>query len=185
MNLHLSKKIKPMPAIAIDTFRDTHSIQSQKYRDVVNNKLLFNLFLLRSLPMGFIAGLRVREFTAERCSIGVPYKWLNQNPFSSTYFAVLAMAAEMSSGMVAMMHTYKSSPSISMLVTNLEADFVKKATGMTTFTCESGGTLLQAIEDCITTGEGQTVKCLSTGRSGSGEVIAKFTVTWSFKARSK
>lgn len=174
-----------MSAISLDTFRSNNTVQAEKYRGLVNNKLFFNLFLFKSLPMGFIAGLRVKEFTKEKCSITVPYKWLNQNPFSSTYFAVLAMAAEMSSGMVAMMHTHNSKPSISMLVTNLEAEFVKKATGLTTFTCEDGPRILSTVEECITTGEGKTVNCTAVGRSNSGEVIAKFAVTWSFKARSK
>ena len=174
-----------MTAAAIDTFRTNNAVESQKYRGLVTSKLMFNLFLFKSLPMGFIAGLRVQEFTAERCSISVPYKWLNQNPFSSTYFAVLAMAAEMSSGMVAMMHTHNAKPSVSMLVTNLEAEFIKKATGVTVFTCESGDEILKTIEKCITSGEGQTIKCAAIGRSHSGDVIAKFIVTWSFKARSK
>jgi hypothetical protein len=174
-----------MSTVSLETFRSTNAIESEKIRGMIKSKLMFNLFLMKSLPMGFLAGLRVKEFTAEKCSITVPYKWLNQNPFQSTYFAVLAMAAEMSSGMVAMMHTHKSKPSISMLVTGLEAEFVKKATGLTTFTCENGNEILQVIEDSITSGEGRTIKCTSTGRSDSGEIIAKFVVTWSFKARSK
>jgi len=95
------------------------------------------------------------------------------------------MAAEMSSGMIAMMHTQSSIPSVSMLVTNLEAEFVKKATGLTTFTCESGKDILNIIEESIKTGEGKTIKCTAIGRSDSGDIIAKFVVTWSFKARTK
>jgi hypothetical protein len=172
-----------MSTAAIETFRSNNAVQSAKLRSLINNKMLFNLFLFRSLPMGFLSGLRVKECTAEKCSISVPYKWLNQNPFRSTYFAVLAMAAEMSSGMIAMMHTRDSKPSVSMLVTHLEADFVKKATGLTTFTCESGKEILQVIEESILSGEGKTIQCTAIGKSNSGEIIAKFTVTWSFKAR--
>jgi hypothetical protein len=174
-----------MSAVSLETFRATNAIESEKYRATVKNKLLFNLFLLRSLPMGFIAGLRVKEFTADKCSISVPYRWMNQNPFSSTYFAVLAMAAEMSTGMAGVMHTHHSKPSIAILVVGLEAEFVKKATGMATFTCEDTTEILRTIEDCITSGEGRTVRCTSTGRNDKGEVLARFYVTWSFKARSK
>ena len=172
-------------AVSLEEFRKNNAIQAEKYRGVVKSKFLFILFLMRSLPMGYLAGLRVKEFTAQKCSITVPYKWLNQNPFRSTYFAVLAMAAEMSSGMIAMMHTYNATPSISMLVTNIEGEFVKKATGLTTFTCESGDEIKAIIEECISTGEGRTLKCATIGRSESGEVEAKFIVTWSFKARTK
>jgi len=174
-----------MSAITLDTFRSNNTIEAEKFRGMVKNKLLFNLFMLRSLPMGFIAGLSVKEFTAEKCSISVPYRWLTQNPFSSTYFAVLAMAAEMSTGMAGMMHTTNAKPSIAILVVGLEAEFVKKATGLTIFTCEDSNEILKAIEDAIASGEGRKVKCTSIGRSESGDVIAKFNITWSFKARSK
>ncbi|MCW3125894.1 MAG: hypothetical protein JWO03_1552 [Bacteroidetes bacterium] len=174
-----------MSVHSIEAFRSNNATESEKYRGLVNSKFLFNMFLLKSLPMGFLAGLRVKEFTPDKCSISVPFKWLNQNPFRSTYFAVLSMAAEMSSGMIAMMHTHNAKPSISMLVTNVEGEFVKKATGLTVFTCEDGGPMQQTIEECVTTGEGRTYVCTSTGRNNNGEVVAKFRVTWSFKARSK
>jgi hypothetical protein len=174
-----------MSAITLDAFRSNNTIEAEKFRGMVRNKLLFKLFMLKSLPMGFIAGLKVHEFTADKCSISVPYKWLNQNPFSSTYFAVLAMAAEMSTGMAGMMHTTNAKPSIAILVVGLEAEFVKKATGLTIFTCEDSNKILSTIEDAIASGEGRTVKCVSTGRSESGDVIAKFNVTWSFKARNR
>jgi hypothetical protein len=173
-----------MSVHSLEEFRSNNTVQAEKYRGLVTSKFLFNVFLFKSLPMGFLAGLRVKEFTADKCSISVPFKWLNQNPFRSTYFAVLSMAAEMSSGMIAMMHTHNAKPSISMLVTNVEGQFVKKATGVTIFTCEDGGPMKNVIEECVTTGEGRTYVCTSTGRNKDGEVVAKFSVTWSFKARS-
>jgi hypothetical protein len=44
-------------------------------------------------------------------------------------FACLAMAAEMSTGVLAMAHVYKRKPAISMLVVKMEAEYFKKATG--------------------------------------------------------
>ncbi|MFN8308757.1 MAG: DUF4442 domain-containing protein [Chitinophagales bacterium] len=169
----------------IEIFRSNNAIEAAKYRKLVMNRWLFELFLLKSLPMGFLAGLRVKHFDAQQCEISVPFRWLNQNPFRSTYFAVLAMAAEMSSGMIAMMHTHKSKPSVSMLVTRLESEFIKKATGITTFTCADGDGIREIIERCIITGEGQTYTCTAVGRSESGEEEARFRVTWSFKARKE
>jgi hypothetical protein len=149
----------------------------------MTNPFLYRLFLLQALPMGLFAGLRVKVLTEERSEITVPYKWLNKNPFQSTYFAVLAMAAEMSSGIISMLHAYKSNPSVAVLVTGIEADFVKKATGLTTFTCEEGAKLKEAIETAIATGQGQTCTTESIGRSKDGTIEAKFRVTWSFKRR--
>ncbi len=149
----------------------------------VKNPILFRLFLLQKLPMGFLAGLKVKSLSSEACEITVPYKWLNKNPFRSTYFAVLAMAAEMSSGMLSMMGTYKSKPSVAVLVTGIEAEFVKKATGITTFSCLEGKRIRETIEESIASGEGKTCTTISKGISADGTVEAVFKVTWSFKAR--
>ncbi|MFN8276803.1 MAG: DUF4442 domain-containing protein [Chitinophagales bacterium] len=173
-----------MSQYSLDDFRANNAIQTAQFRKVVKNNFLFRLFMLKSLPMAFLAGLRVAHFDDQQCSIAVKYRWLNQNPFRSTYFAVLAMAAEMSSGMMALMHTRHAKPSVSMLVTRLEAEFVKKATGVTTFTCADGDAIRKAIETSIVTGEGQTVRCVAEGKSATGEVEARFFVTWSFKAKS-
>ncbi len=164
-------------------YREAQEKTDAEFKKGVMNSLYFNLFMLKALPMGFIAGLRVKSLSVEKCEVTVPYKWVNKNPFQSTYFAVLAMAAEMSSGMMSMMGTIKSKPSVAVLVTGIEAEFVKKATGKTTFTCNDGKLIREAIERAIETGEGTTCKTVSTGVSENGTVEARFWVTWSFKKR--
>jgi hypothetical protein len=94
------------------------------------------------------------------------------------------MAAEMSTGMLAIMYTRAAAPrQVSMLVTGLEATFVKKATGKTYFTCEEGAAIGTAINKTIEIGEGVTLTVDSTGKSHDGTVIAIFRITWSFKAK--
>ena len=69
----------------------------------------------------------------------VPYKWFSQNPFRSTYFACLAMAAEMSTGVIGDgCICIKENLPVSMLVVKVEAEYFKKATGRTNFVCEDG-----------------------------------------------
>jgi hypothetical protein len=72
-----------------------------------------------------------------------------------------------------------------MLVTRLDADFVKKATGITTFTCNQGKELTAKVEEAIVTGLGTTFEAISIGTSEKGEEEARFRVQWSFKARLK
>ena len=93
------------------------------------------------------------------------------------------MAAEMSTGALAMAHVYKRKPAISMLVVKVESEYFKKATGRTTFICEDGEALLKTIQDSIETGEGRTFRAKSTGRNANNETVAEFYITWSFKAR--
>jgi hypothetical protein len=63
----------------------------------------FRLFMLQKLPAAYFSGVRVREIRPEYARVSVPYRWFSQNPFRSTYFACLSMAAEMSTGLLGMM----------------------------------------------------------------------------------
>lgn len=70
-----------------------------------------------------------------------------------------------------------------MLVIKMDGEYFKKATGITTFTCEDGILIKQAIEDAVSTGEAKTITAKSTGRNNTGEVVAEFKITWSFKLK--
>jgi hypothetical protein len=135
------------------------------------------------LPAAFFCGISVQEVTETYCKTTVRYKWQSKNPFKSTYFACLAMAAEMSTGILAMANTYRSDPAISMLVTGLEAIYHKKATGITIFTCEDGIDISKVVALAITTGEPQIFRATSIGKNSDGELIAEFFIRWSFKAK--
>ena len=145
----------------------------------------FRMFLFSKLPAAFFAGLKVKEVDAKHCVVTVPYKWFTKNPFRSTYFACLSMAAEMSTGALSMAHLYKSDPPVSMLVVKVESEYFKKATGPTYFVCEDGDIIQRAIEETIESGEARTVRARSAGSNKAGEVVAEFFITWSFKRKSK
>lgn len=155
------------------------------YIKLMKHPVKFRMFLFTRLPAAYIAGVRVRELDEKRCLVTVPYKWLSQNPFRSTYFACLSMAAEMSTGALAMAHLYKIDPPVSMLVLKVESEYFKKATGRTSFVCEDGALFQKAIEETITTGEARIVKAKSIGKNNEGEIVAEFYITWSFKVKSK
>ena len=154
------------------------------FLSLVNSPVKFRLFLLSKLPSAFFCGVRVRHADEKKCVVTVPYKWLSQNPFKSTYFACLSMAAEMSTGVLAMAHIYKRQPAVSMLVLKTEGSFLKKATGKTTFTCEEGQLIKQTVEDAVFSNEGKIVTARSYGRNKDGEIVAEFAITWSFKVKS-
>ncbi len=145
----------------------------------------FRMFLLTKLPSAFFSGVRIRDLDDEKCTATVPFKWFSQNPFRSTYFACLSMAAEMSTGALALAHLYKSDPPVSMLVVKVESEYFKKATGRTSFICEDGALFRTAVEETIATGESRTVKAKSVGTNKNGEIVAEFFITWSFKAKQQ
>lgn len=152
---------------------------------LIRSPLKFRMFLLTKLPSAFFAGVRVKEVDEDRCVVTVPYKWFSQNPFRSTYFACLSMAAEMSTGVLALGHIFKLNPPVSMLVIKVEGDFMKKAVGITTFTCEEGDRIKETIAESIRSGQGQAIRVRSTGRNKGGETVAEFFINWSFKVRAR
>jgi hypothetical protein len=152
---------------------------------MMKHPVKFRMFLLTKLPAAFFAGVRVRDVDEKRCLVTVPYKWLSQNPFRSTYFACLSMAAEMSTGSLAMAHLYKINPPVSMLVVKVDSEYFKKATARTSFVCQDGELFQKAVEETIATGEARIVKAKSVGKNKEGEVVAEFFITWSFKVKLK
>jgi hypothetical protein len=150
---------------------------------LMKHPVRFRLYLLTRLPSAFFSGLKIRGMDDTRCIISVPYTWFSKNPFRSTYFACLSMAAEMSTGALALAHLYKHEPPVSMLVIKTEAEYYKKAVGLTRFTCTDGHALRQTILDAVSTGEGRSFRARSAGTNAAGETVAEFFITWSFKIR--
>lgn len=155
------------------------------FMKMIRHPLRFRLFLLFNLPSAYFAGVRIKFISEEKCAVTVPYKWFSKNPFRSTYFACLSMAAEMSTGALTLSHIYKRSPYVSMLITDMSAEYYKKATAITTFVCRDGIALRDAVEEAIAANGSNVITVKSTGTNEAGEVVAEFSFTWSLKVRNK
>jgi len=153
------------------------------FLNLIRSPLKVKLFLLTNLPSAFFSGLSIPEADESHCVVRVPYRWFTRNPFRSTYFACLSMAAEMSTGVLAMAQIYKRNPPVSMLVVKTEATYFKKATGLTSFVCSDGTAIKAAVGQAIATGEATTIKARSVGTNATGDPIAEFFITWSFKVK--
>ena len=143
-----------------------------------------NTFLFFKLPSAFICGVRAKQLDATRCVVSVKHRWINQNPFNSMYFAVQAMAAELSTGALVMYQIKKSNRKISMLVANNKGNFTKKATGRITFTCNDGAIIEEAITKTIATDEGQTFWMKSIGIDENGIQVSEMDFEWSVRLKS-
>lgn len=156
---------------------------AEKFLKFLNNNFALRFFLWQKMPSAFWAGVKLDYADADKAISSVPFKRMSQNPFGSTYFACLAMSAEFATGVLALLAIQGYKPGVSMLVVNLEAQFLKKATGVTRFTCEEGAQIREIVEKSKQTGEGYTYRATSIGRNDAGEEVARFYITWSFKAR--
>ena len=142
-----------------------------------------NKFLFFKLPSAYLCGVRVKRIDKNSCVVTVKHRWINQNPFNSMYFAVQAMAAELSTGALVMLEIQKSDEKISMLVANNKSNFTKKATGRITFTCRDGAVADSAIRDAIASGEGQTFWMKSIGTNEKGEQVSEMDFEWSVRTK--
>ncbi|MCB0436311.1 MAG: DUF4442 domain-containing protein [Flavobacteriaceae bacterium] len=143
-----------------------------------------NSFLMFKLPSAYVCGVRVKEISNNTCMTSVKYKWINQNPFNSMFWAVQGMAAELSTGALMMMKIKESGKKISMLVANNNATFTKKATGRITFSCNEGHLIDEAIAKAVETGEGQTLWMQSVGVNSEGAEVSIFNFEWTIKVKS-
>lgn len=142
-----------------------------------------NTFLFVKLPSAYWSGVRVKAINETSCIATVKHRWFNQNPFDSMYFAVQAMAAELTTGALVMYHIKKSGKKISMLVANNKGNFSKKARGRITFTCTDGYLIEEAINKAIATGEGQTFWMTSLGKDEAGDQVSLMEFEWSIKVK--
>ncbi|RPD44724.1 PaaI family thioesterase [Paracnuella aquatica] len=156
---------------------------SDQFFQIIQSPWKLRLFLLRKLPAAAFSGLRIVSVNEGACTVSVPYRWSTTNPFRSTYFACLSMAAELSTGVLSMAQVWGRKPPVSMLVIGMEARFFKKATGTTFFTCSDGAAIKDAVEKAVQNGTSQTISVHSEGKNSQGEPVATFVFEWSFKAK--
>ncbi len=169
----------------MDTSTTTLSPSQEKFLKKMLSPSTFRLFTLMKVPMGFLAGMKLIKLDTKHAVTTIPFKGLNKNPFRSIYFAVQSMAAELSTASIALLAIQGYKPSIATIIVGLEAEFHKKATDHTTFTCTDGANIFAAVNRCLETGEPATVTAKTEGRMPDGTLVSTFYFTWSFKQRSK
>ncbi|OIP00212.1 MAG: hypothetical protein AUJ98_08655 [Bacteroidetes bacterium CG2_30_33_31] len=150
---------------------------------MANNQLRLKLFFLKKMPMGFLSGMRVIEISQKEAIVSVPFNYLTKNPFHSVYFAVQAMAAELSTGAMAMAEVMSAKSPVSMLVIDMQATFLKKARSKIFFICNEGKAIADAVRNAIETNEAQIVIVKSIGKDTDGEIVSEFQFTWTFKSK--
>lgn len=144
-----------------------------------------NRFLMFKLPSAYLCGVRLKELDNSKTIVTVTHRWINQNPFNSMYFAVQSMAAELTTGALVIKKIKESGKQISMLVTNHNGTFTKKAVGKIIFICNDGHLIDEALQRTIETGEGQTILLKSVGINENDEQVSAYEFEWSVKLKSK
>lgn len=151
---------------------------------LVTSRWKMAFYMLSKLPLALIARLRVEHFDDEGASVSVPFNYINKNPFGSVYFAPLSMAAELSSGLLALEAVKNAAKPVSMLVLEMQAEYLKKARSRIVFTCHERSAISEAVQQAILTNEATTFLSRVEGRDEQGELVARFFINWTFKTKS-
>ncbi len=142
-----------------------------------------NAFMFFKLPSAWWSGVRLKQLNSTTAVSEVKHKWFNQNPFNSMYFAVQAMAAELTTGALVMQEIQKSGHKISMLVAENQSFFHKKATGKIRFECHQGQEVNQIIQKCIKSKDGEKLNLKSQGYNEKNELVSHFQFVWTIKLK--
>ena len=141
-----------------------------------------NKWMLFKLPAAWLTGVRISSISDTKCEVKVRFKWINQNPYRSMFWAVQGMAAELTTGMLLTKSIQESNTNISMLLIGNKSNFYKKAVGRIKFICEQGVTAKELIN---LTKKNITHKAWlkAKGFDETGDIVSEFDFEWSCKKR--
>ena len=141
-----------------------------------------NKWMLFKLPAAWLTGVRILSISDTKCEVKVRFKWINQNPYRSMFWAVQGMAAELTTGMLLTKSIQESNTNISMLIVGNKSNFYKKAVGKIKFICDQGETakeLINLTEKNIT----HKAWLKAKGFDETGDMVSEFDFEWSCKKR--
>ena len=141
-----------------------------------------NKWMLFKLPAAWLTGVRISSISDTKCEVKVRFKWINQNPYRSMFWAVQGMAAELTTGMLLTKSIQESNTNISMLLVGNKSNFYKKAVGKIKFICDEGEVAKELIN---LTKKNITHKAWlkAKGIDETGDIVSEFDFEWSCKKR--
>jgi hypothetical protein len=154
-----------------------------RIHDLVQRRLLFNAFLLKKLPLAWIAGIKRVRFSENSCSCQLKSCWISNNPWKSMYFAAEAMAAELCSGLLVLKFLEEASVPASTLIISMSAEFHKKAVGVIDFKAALSPDQISQLTQ-LKPEESTSFQVTSVATNSVNEVVATFNFEWSVKRKN-
>ena len=139
--------------------------------------------MMRNLPMGLASGMAIEFLDPDRCRVILKDRFWIHNPFGSVFWAVMSMAAELSTG--SLIYAWCSGNDVKFILTGVEGKFIKKLRGRSFYICQSGQEVKQKLESLETAGDTCTVQLPVIAQDQAGLTVAEFQFTWSLKIPGK
>jgi hypothetical protein len=145
--------------------------------------LLFLLSIVKIPLIGFVRP-KLIKINDKEVHVYIKRRRRTKNHLNSLYFGALAVGADVAGGIHAFYFAKKYGKQISFAFKSMEAQFLKRAESHTTFVCESGETIENAVLKSIKNQERINEKVLVTAYNTNNEAVATFVMEISIKVLS-
>jgi hypothetical protein len=128
--------------------------------------------------MGMLTGMRIERMNEEECIVVLKDRWWIRNPFGSVFWAVMGMAAELSTG--AMVYVY-AGKDIRFILVGMEGIFFKKVKGKSYYFCQAGREVLRMMKQIQDAGDTSDVTMPVQVKDSGGQLLAEFSFRWQLR----
>lgn len=136
-------------------------------------------WMMSKLPMGLLSGMVIEALDDKACRVMLKDRIWIRNPFGSVFWAVMGMAAELSTG--ALVYAYASGTGVKFILVGMEAKFFKKARGKSFYFCDAGPDVYRAMNHLVNTNDTSIVLLPVIARDQKGEILAEFKFQWQLR----
>ncbi len=143
------------------------------------NPWKLRFWMLKNLPMGFLSGMYIQSLDGEGCEVVLKARWWIRNPFGSVFWAVMGMAAELSTG--ALVYAYAQGNGVKFILVGIEAAFFKKVKGKSFYFCHHGSDVLRSLEQVVSHNDTIVVILPVTAKDEDGQLLAEFRFQWQLR----
>lgn len=151
---------------------------NQHLANAFTNRWKLRLWMLRHLPMGMLTGMRIQSVTEEGCVVVLKERWWIRNPFGSVFWAVMGMAAELSTGALVYVYAGKE---VKFILVGIEGTFFKKVKGKSYYFCPAGSDVLRKIEEIPKAGDSGDIIMPVLVKDAGDQLLAEFSFRWQLR----
>ena len=151
---------------------DHHLAQS------LSSRWRLRFWMVRHLPMGLLTGMRIHLLNERECMVVLKDRWWIRNPFGSVFWAVMGMAAELSTG--ALVYAY-AGRELKFILVGMEAKFIKKVKGKSSYFCASGPEVNRVCESLNKAGDMDVIRMPVIVKDPNDQVLAEFLFEWQLR----
>jgi acyl-coenzyme A thioesterase PaaI-like protein len=138
------------------------------------------LFAVVKIPMINFCRPRITELSDASIKVKIKLRRRTRNHLNSMYLGVMAVGADLASGMLAFHHMDRTGIQASLIFKDMKVQYLKRAESDVFFCCDMGAEVRKMLTNSKESGERQTEMIKVLAKCGE-EVVAEFDLGLSLK----